>query len=178
MIRNKLQCLIIGAFFVTTINGCAITAATVAGVTAYEMNKSNYDPAKITTRLQDEVANGYFAVAVLGKTVVLAGQVTDESDITKAKNLLKKQSSDLTLYSYLKVEPIESKAQQNTDALINSKSLKLINDNIKDSGTSTVANGIVYLLVNNKPQKESISVLSDKILNIEDVKQVITIQKH
>ena len=168
-------------FFISAValftGGCGVGIATVAGVAAYSVYASGSEADSITKALNKQLNNGYYTVAVLNETVVLAGQVAETSDIQKAKNIVGRENNSYTVYSYLKQAPVESKNQQEGDALINSKVAKLVNNTIKNSGASAVANGEVYLLVDSKQSGDTLNTLSDDILKIQGVKSVVTVQE-
>ncbi len=167
---------IIAMMLTFSLTGCGVTVATVAGVGAYEMYSSGGKAEDIQKDLNNHFADSYFAVAALDKNVVIAGQVKDQNDIAKAKDLINKDYDDYTVYSYLVEAEPEQKSQQEADKEISKKITEFIQENKYKGLTNTVANNHVYLLTNNKQEKQTLTNLSEKILKLNYVKQVTVIE--
>jgi hypothetical protein len=161
---------------ILTLSGCGITIATVAGVTAYEVSKSNSGSEAIAKKLADQINNSYFAIATQDKTMVLAGQVPSAADITKAKTLIAKDYSDMTVYSYLVISPPENNTEQEADKALDKKVTKLITSDKTTGVVATSSSGSVYLLANNKTSSKNLEQLADNILQLEGVKNIITVR--
>ena len=159
------------------LSGCGITLATVAGVTAYQMTKSDNDSQSIAKQMEQKFANSYFAIASQDKNMVIAGQVPDQNTIEQVKIYLAKNFSDVTPYSYLTIDLAESQEQRKLDTTLTKQAYQITQQQNISGISITSCKNTIYLLTNNNVSTIQIDKISNLIMKIKGVSSVITINE-
>lgn len=159
-----------------SLSGCGITIATVAGVTAYSLSKSDSQSQSINSILQKNIESSNLVTAILDDNIILAGQVSRESDIKQTKIQIIKQNDELTIYSYIKVAPLETADEKLADTKINQQVNKLLKEENHLKTAATVSNKIVYLLADKNISSGDINRLGKNILTIPGVNSITIIR--
>jgi len=133
---------------------------------------------KINKALKDQIPNGSFTVASDGQKVLLAGQVSSDSDKAKAEAAASSVAGVKAVWNHLTVGPNESAKAITDDAYLTSAAkAKLLEQKGVNSNNIKVVTSdkVVYLLGRKagKPSKVKDAIASIK--GISDVRDVVNL---